>query len=657
MPETRYRPGRHSRRWARLLAGLVLLLGVQQASACTPTIACLDCQDDGNGQYTATAGQEVTFRLWPTGCAVLTTDWRVDGTTESSQTGAQYKFYYTFPEPTEPGTPHTVRAVIEHDSSGTTIPVGSNTISVNVTAGAFTVNILPSAGCTVMAGDGGVDDDETEGNGIVCSGETTDDALCTEQYANDNIAALKVVPDAGYVFTGWTVNGAQVQTVAEPLFLTTMPVLAGDVPVIPVANQQTDCQPRCSKEVHIDLDIDSNMDGNPDNDESVEIKPRGIIINVNNDSDIGDGTIDNQNDTIDGSSDKSELTPLWLRKTGELPDGYKVILSVFGTAGLRIFDDTGMAVIGPGESWGGPDDNEYLIPIDKITVGGLKYLIEGCNYGSAHIRLALLDTENNTIKEDAINVVVNVDRLPGEATTFGFYRNYVGVVKQRANLTGVEAKLEGDKPLVSWGIPRGDVGTSVSYWINIGDNIQNAWLQTGNVVEKRPDGSEEEYIYFEFVSDLIGYAYGTDPNGYIRFHKEGSQWDDGKFKIEVSDKAAGEVKVFFNDELWGEAIHENFQTILFTNYQVKTEPKETVSRISGTASNRAKVSEIRFKDHTNVWHPTNFSASNLMITVVNGKGEKHIVGPTNYGNSGHFFEYNFNWLSGQSFEIWDNRSW
>ena len=250
MPETRYRPGRHSRRWARLLAGLVLLLGVQQASACTPTIACLDCQDDGNGQYTATAGQEVTFRLWPTGCAVLTTDWRVDGTTESSQTGAQYKFYYTFPEPTEPGTPHTVRAVIEHDSSGTTIPVGSNTISVNVTAGAFTVNILPSAGCTVLAGDGGIDDAEAEGNGIVCSGGTAvDDPLCTEQYENSQIASLKVIPEEGYGFNGWIVDGAQIElTSAEPLFLATMPMLAqaGEGPFPIQSDGNTEVEASCS---------------------------------------------------------------------------------------------------------------------------------------------------------------------------------------------------------------------------------------------------------------------------------------------------------------------------------------------------------------------------------------------------------------------------
>ncbi len=96
-----------------------------------------------------------------------------------------------------------------------------------VTAATFTVNVLPSAGCAVTAGDGGVDAVEAP-NGIVCSGGmAADDPLCMEQFKQSAVAALKVVPAAGYAFTGWTVNGAQVKTAAEPLLLTTMPRLAG----------------------------------------------------------------------------------------------------------------------------------------------------------------------------------------------------------------------------------------------------------------------------------------------------------------------------------------------------------------------------------------------------------------------------------------------
>ncbi len=102
--------------------------------------------------------------------------------------------------------------------------------TVPITVDAFTVTVLPSAGCAVLGGDGGVDDDEPNGNGIVCSSGTTDEALCTEQDANSQIAALKVVPEPGYVFTGWAVNGAEIWAGVAPLFLSAMPVLTGDIP-------------------------------------------------------------------------------------------------------------------------------------------------------------------------------------------------------------------------------------------------------------------------------------------------------------------------------------------------------------------------------------------------------------------------------------------
>ena len=102
-------------------------------------------------------------------------------------------------------------------------------------------------GCTVTAGDGGVDTIET--NGIVCSGATADEALCREQFQNNAVATLKVSPAPGFVFTGWTVNGAQIKTASsETLFLTTMPVLAqhGDW-VTPFTGNIANCQVNCSK--------------------------------------------------------------------------------------------------------------------------------------------------------------------------------------------------------------------------------------------------------------------------------------------------------------------------------------------------------------------------------------------------------------------------
>lgn len=120
-------------------------------------------------------------------------------------------------------------------------------VRFSVAANAFTVNVLPSAGCTVTAGDGGVDAAETNGNGIACSGGmAADNPLCTEQFKNSDLAVLKVVPGAGFVFTGWIVNDAEIKTASvDVLFLSAMPVLAGDT--VPLPTGKGDCQAHCSK--------------------------------------------------------------------------------------------------------------------------------------------------------------------------------------------------------------------------------------------------------------------------------------------------------------------------------------------------------------------------------------------------------------------------
>ena len=115
----------------------------------------------------------------------------------------------------------------------------------------FTVNVLPSAGCAVTAGDGGVDVVEAP-NGIVCSGGmAATDPLCTEQFKNTAIAALKVVSDPSHLFLGWIINGAEIAlTYTEPLLLTTMPMLAqtgtgnGYLPTKTPANVALKC-PAC----------------------------------------------------------------------------------------------------------------------------------------------------------------------------------------------------------------------------------------------------------------------------------------------------------------------------------------------------------------------------------------------------------------------------
>ncbi len=150
--------------------------------------------------------------------------------------------------------------------------------NITVTASNFTVNIVPSAGCTVTAGDGGVDDVEAP-NGIVCSGDmVADDPLCKEQFQNSAVATLKVTTEPGHAFTGWIVNDAQVKTAAEPLFLTTMPALASLADVLLANASLATCKIGCPEIVfHL---ITPDGSGNQVDTE---------VINLNYDDDDGDG--------------------------------------------------------------------------------------------------------------------------------------------------------------------------------------------------------------------------------------------------------------------------------------------------------------------------------------------------------------------------------
>ena len=139
-------------------------------------------------------------------------------------------------------------------------PPSSKSVTVTVPDEPFTVNILPVTGCMVLAGDGGVDDAEPNGNGIVCSGGmATNNPLCTEQFQKSQVASLKVVPEPGHVFTGWTVNGAQINASVEPLFLTTMPLLAqtGER-ITPITGNTADCQANCASIEIVSADITQN---------------------------------------------------------------------------------------------------------------------------------------------------------------------------------------------------------------------------------------------------------------------------------------------------------------------------------------------------------------------------------------------------------------
>ena len=173
-------------------------------------------------------GATVTFTA--TGCPDCTDYWwefdRI-GDTSYSDGGSGYALKKKFP------LPDTYWARVTGDTGA------SQNKQFTVIANNFTVNIIPSAGCAVIAGDGGVDE-AVEADGIACAGGmAADNPLCTEQFKNSDVAALKVVPDPGYEFVYWEMNGGIIQQAsAEPLFLSTMPLFAGLV-VVPTSRVAT----------------------------------------------------------------------------------------------------------------------------------------------------------------------------------------------------------------------------------------------------------------------------------------------------------------------------------------------------------------------------------------------------------------------------------
>ncbi len=88
--------------------------------------------------------------------------------------------------------------------------------------------------------------DAVEADGIACAGGmAADNPLCTEQFKNSDVAALKVVTDPGYEFAYWEMNGGIIQQAsAEPLFLSTMPLFAG-LAVVPTDTKTATIRPCC----------------------------------------------------------------------------------------------------------------------------------------------------------------------------------------------------------------------------------------------------------------------------------------------------------------------------------------------------------------------------------------------------------------------------
>lgn len=399
----------------------------------------------------------------------------------------------------------------------------------------------------------------------------------------------------------------------------------------------------------VDVDVDTNMSGAVDfTDDLAETNDQAIVINVNNDSD--GGATDSLDGVINGATDKGELTLLTLRRNNYLPAGWKMVLRVSNKAKIRIFDDTDTAVIGPPAADGGPNVQEFDVPTAKITAGDLTYRIETVHHDLSTISLILFNGATE-VRRDELKAALNVHREPGAA--YSTIRNRIFVQKSIADVRGLEANLTGSKPIISWA-PTMPNSKTTSYWVSIQDNAVTGWLQSGVRTLRSAAGVDSEELYFEFVPDYTAYSAGTDPLGYQIHVKAGEGWRGGTFRVDKTGATLDTGEASLDGVVWQTITHPNLPAVVFQNYVIGTEPKQSIARNPGTTAAKAVVSAAQFKDAAG-WHATTFTATDLHIHITDGRGTVSsvtAVPPANDAVNDHF---HFNWLSGQSFEHWDDR--
>jgi hypothetical protein len=402
----------------------------------------------------------------------------------------------------------------------------------------------------------------------------------------------------------------------------------------------------------VDLDADTNMIGGIGYDDDLaEMNDLAIIIDVNNNDTDVDGLADSLDRVINGAADKTELTILTLRRNSYVPAGGRMVLRVSNKEKIRLFDDTDTAVIGPPAVDGGPDLQEFDIPTARITAGDLTYRIETVHPDLSTISLILFDGATE-LARDELKAALNVTREPGNA--YEHIRNRVYVSQSVPDIRGIEANLTGAKPIVSWA-PSPPVIKTTSYWVSIQDNTPlTGWLQTGVRAIRATDGTTSDELYFEFVPDYPSYKAGSDPHGYLRLIKSGDGWRDGTFGVEKLGAALDTGEVWLNGLIWESATHPNLPSVVFSNYQIGTEPKQSVSRNPGSTAAKAVVSAAQFRDAAG-WQPTTFLATDIWIYTTDGRGNVAKVTAASAATSAVNDHFHFNWLTGQSYEHWDDR--
>jgi len=166
--------------------------------------------------------------------------------------------------------------------------------------------------------------------------------------------------------------------------------------------------------VRVILDVDADRNGVVDEDEAGKNSwafgpnSRGAIVLCNNDNDnrpARNFQIDNTNQVVDGDDDVADLAPLIIRRSGPLPSGVSLRLSVDKQDKLRVFDSrsaSGVAIVGPA-----PLSDESN-PIVNSAAADVELRMEAIQYPDAgfngEIRLALIlrDGSNELARDEVL---------------------------------------------------------------------------------------------------------------------------------------------------------------------------------------------------------------------------------------------------------------
>jgi outer membrane protein OmpA-like peptidoglycan-associated protein len=159
--------------------------------------------------------------------------------------------------------------------------------------------------------------------------------------------------------------------------------------------------------VGVTLDVDADRDGVVEEGATGKdawefgAGKKGAVILCNNDDDDVDGSLDNANTTIDGVNDVRELAPLIVRRSGVLPPGLQLVLSVSDLTKIRIFDQrsaSGTVVIGPGLA--------AQFVVTTAETADVEFGMEATQYpqvgfdGTVTIRLSLREGGTETTKDE-----------------------------------------------------------------------------------------------------------------------------------------------------------------------------------------------------------------------------------------------------------------